>query len=71
MRPKYELEDNIRIDTERTAYEEIYWIHMAQDREPLRALVNTVMNHRVHGTQNSWLFQGPCSKEFVCYIRNQ
>jgi hypothetical protein len=39
-------EDNIRIDRGETGREGVYWIHLAQDMERRRALVNTVMKLR-------------------------
>jgi len=39
--------DNIRMDLMKVGWEGVEWIHLAQDRDHWRALVNTVMNFRV------------------------
>jgi hypothetical protein len=38
---------SIRMDRIQTGSEGVYWIHLAQDRNQWRAVVNTVMNRRV------------------------
>jgi hypothetical protein len=43
-RPKHRWEDNIRMDLKKTGREGVDWIHLAQDRDRWRAVVNTVMN---------------------------
>jgi hypothetical protein len=40
-------ENNIRVDLKDTGREVVDWIRLAQDRVQRRALVDTVMNHRV------------------------
>jgi hypothetical protein len=40
-------EDNIKMDLEEIGCEVVDWIHLAQDRDQWRALVNTVMKFRV------------------------
>jgi hypothetical protein len=40
-------EDNIRMDLREIGWEDVNWIHLAQDRDQWRAVVNTVMNLRV------------------------
>jgi hypothetical protein len=42
-RPRNKGKDNIRMDTE----EGVNWVHVAQDRDQWRALVNMVMNLQV------------------------
>jgi hypothetical protein len=37
-------EDNIKIDVREIGWSGMNWIHLAQDRDQWRALVNTVMN---------------------------
>jgi hypothetical protein len=36
--------DNIKIDLREIGWDGTDWIHLAQDRDQLRALVDTVMN---------------------------
>jgi hypothetical protein len=40
-------EDNIEMDLWETGFGDVDWIHLAQDRDRWRALVNMVMNLRV------------------------
>jgi hypothetical protein len=47
-RPRRRWLDNIKIDLKRDKDGMVYWIDLAQDRDQWRALVNTVMNLRVH-----------------------
>jgi hypothetical protein len=46
-RPRSRWEDNIKIDLREIGFGDMDWIHLAQDRDRRRALVNTVMNLRV------------------------
>jgi hypothetical protein len=46
-RPRRRWEDNIRVDLRAIGYGGVNWIYPAQDRNQWRALVDTVMNHRV------------------------
>jgi hypothetical protein len=46
-RPRRRWEDNIKMDLRKIGFEDVNWIHWAQDRDRWRALVNTVMNLRV------------------------
>jgi hypothetical protein len=41
---KSRYEDIIRMDVREIGWERVDWIHLAQDRDQWRALVNTVMN---------------------------
>jgi hypothetical protein len=43
-RPGHRWEDNIRMDLGETGWEVVDWMHLAQDRDQQRAVVNTVMN---------------------------
>jgi hypothetical protein len=43
-RPRWE--DNIRIDLREIRWEDVDWIHLAQDRDQWWVVVNTVMNFR-------------------------
>jgi hypothetical protein len=43
-RPRRRWEDNIKIDLREIGFGDVDWIHLAQDRDRWRALVNTVMN---------------------------
>jgi hypothetical protein len=46
-RPRRRWEDNIKMDLREIGFEDVDWIHWAQDRDRWRAVVNTVMNLRV------------------------
>jgi hypothetical protein len=46
-RPKRRCEDGIRMDLREIGWGNVEWIQLAQDRDPWRVLVNTVMNFRV------------------------
>jgi hypothetical protein len=46
-RPRRRWEDNIKMDLGKIGFGDVDWIHLAQDRDRWRALVNTVMNLRV------------------------
>jgi hypothetical protein len=46
-RPRRRWVDNIKIDLRGIGWDGMDWIHLAQDRDQWRALVNTVMNLRV------------------------
>jgi hypothetical protein len=43
-RPRRRWEDNIRMDIMERVWEDVDWIHMAQDMNQWRAVVNTLMN---------------------------
>jgi hypothetical protein len=46
-RPRRRWVDNTKMDCRETEWDGTDWIDLAQDRDQLRALVNTVMNLRV------------------------
>jgi hypothetical protein len=46
-RPRRRWENNIKMDLREIGFGDVDWIHLAQDRNRWRALVNTVMNLRV------------------------
>jgi hypothetical protein len=46
-RPRRRWEDNIKMDLGKIGFGDADWIHLAQDRDRWRALVNTVMNLRI------------------------
>jgi hypothetical protein len=46
-RPRHRWEDNINMDLREIGFGDVDWIHLAQDRDRWRALVNTVMDLRV------------------------
>jgi hypothetical protein len=43
----HRLEDNITLDLREIVWKGMYWMHLAQNRDQWRALVNTVMNLHV------------------------
>jgi hypothetical protein len=45
--PRRRKKDNIRMDVRETGWEGEDWMHLAEDRDQWRAVVNTVMNLRV------------------------
>jgi hypothetical protein len=46
-RPRRRWEGNIKIDFREIRFGDVDWIHLAEDRDRWRSLVNTVMNLRV------------------------
>jgi hypothetical protein len=46
-RPRRRWLDNIRMDLVEVGWGDADWIGLAQDKDRLRALVNSVLNHRV------------------------
>jgi hypothetical protein len=46
-RPRRRWEDGIKMDLREIGWEGVEWIHLAQDRDRWRAVVNAVMNLRV------------------------
>jgi hypothetical protein len=42
--PRHRWEDNIKMDLREIGFGDVDWIHLAQDRDRWRALVNMVMN---------------------------
>jgi hypothetical protein len=46
-RPRRTWVDNIKTDLREIEWDGVDWIDLAPDRDQWRALVNTVMNHRV------------------------
>jgi hypothetical protein len=51
---RHRWEDGIRMDLKQIGYGSVEWIHLAQDRDRWRAVVNMVMNLWVLEPQ-SWL----------------
>jgi hypothetical protein len=47
-RPRHRWEDNIRMDLRETGWEGVDWIHLYQDTDQWRAVVNTVMICGLH-----------------------
>jgi hypothetical protein len=43
-RPRRRWEDGLRMDLRKTGWRGVEWIHLAQDKDWWRALVNAVMN---------------------------
>jgi hypothetical protein len=46
-RPRSRWKDNTRMDLREIGWEDVDWIHVAQDRDQWRTVVNTVMEIRV------------------------
>jgi hypothetical protein len=46
-RPRRRSQDGIKIDLREIGWRGVEWIHLAQDRDCWRAVVNAVMNLRV------------------------
>jgi hypothetical protein len=46
-RPRRRWEDSIKMDLREIGFGDVDWIHLSQDRDRWRVLVNTVMNLRV------------------------
>jgi hypothetical protein len=46
-RPRRRWVDSIKVDVREIGWDRVDCIDMAQDRDQWRALVNTVLNHRV------------------------
>ena len=46
-RSRRRWEDNIKMDLQEVGCGGMDWVHLAQDRDSWRSLVNTVMNFRV------------------------
>jgi hypothetical protein len=46
-RPRRIWEDNIRMDLREIGWEGVDWMHVAQDSDQGRAVVNTVINPRI------------------------
>jgi hypothetical protein len=46
-KPRCRWENGITMDLREIGWEVVDWIHLAQERDRWRALVNTVMNPRV------------------------
>jgi hypothetical protein len=46
-RPRRRWKDSIGLDLRKIGFGDVDWIHLAQDKDRWRALVNTVMNLRV------------------------
>jgi hypothetical protein len=46
-RHRHRWEDNIRMDLREIGWEGVDWMHLAQDRDQWRALMDTVMKLRV------------------------
>jgi len=54
-RSRHRWEDNIRMDLKEIGCEGVGWVHLVQDRDQWRPLVNTVMNLRVPQKEGNFL----------------
>jgi hypothetical protein len=52
VRPRRRWEDGIKMDLREIGWVGVEWIHLAQDRDNWRAVVNAVMNLRVLAPRN-------------------
>jgi hypothetical protein len=52
VRPRRRLEDGIKMDLREIGWGGVEWIHLAQDRDRWRAVVNAVMNLRLLAPQS-------------------
>jgi len=46
-RPNSRCEDNIGMDVRKIIWEGLQWMHLVQDRDQWRGVVNTVLNLRI------------------------
>jgi hypothetical protein len=53
-RPRRRWVDNIRLNLGEIGWDGVDWIHVAQDRNQWRAVVNTVINLRVLEWLHNW-----------------
>jgi hypothetical protein len=51
-RPRRRWEDGIKMDLREIGWRGVEWIHLAQDRDRWRAVVNAVMNLRVMASRS-------------------
>jgi hypothetical protein len=58
-RPRRRWVDNIKIGLREIGWDDLDWIDLAEDRDQMRALVNTMMNVRV--LQNAGKFFSSCT----------
>jgi hypothetical protein len=54
-RPRRKWKDNIKMDIGEIGFGDVNWIHLTQDRDRWRALVNTVMNLQVPSNAGNFL----------------
>jgi hypothetical protein len=66
-RPRCRWMDNIKIDPREARWDGVDWIHLAQDKDQWRALMNTVMKLRV--PENAGKFLSSCI--FGSFTRSQ
>jgi hypothetical protein len=53
-RPRHRCEDGIKTDLREIGWVGVEWIHLAQDRDRWRAVVNAVMDLRVLAPRSSY-----------------
>jgi hypothetical protein len=68
-RPRYRLENNIKIDIERIVWECVDWIYLVQNTDHLWAVVNTVMNCKnlAFGYKPRWMLRVVCFSIYYSY----
>jgi hypothetical protein len=55
IRPRHRWQENVKVDLREAEWSDLEWIHLAEDREQWRALVNTTVNLRVSENVGTFL----------------
>jgi hypothetical protein len=54
VKPRRSWKDNIKMDLREIGLESVDWIHLAQDTDQWRALVNTIMDFGLHKWRDNY-----------------